>query len=230
MDLHALLGDDADGLLEPHVEGHRQGGPAPPRPGLPRPVPGADGPHRPRCCATSAASTTTAGWPAPATCRSCPVDQGIEHSAAASFAPNPIYFDPANICRLAVEGGCNAVASTFGVLGRGQPPVRPQDPLHREAQPQRAAHVPEPVRPDHVRLGEGGLRPRRGRGRRHDLLRLRASRPARSRRCRRPSRRPTTSGMFTVLWCYLRNSAFKTERADYHAVGRPHRPGQPPRA
>ena len=45
-----------------------------------------------------------------------PVDQGIEHSAGASFAPNPIYFDPANIVKLAIEGGCNAVASTFGVL------------------------------------------------------------------------------------------------------------------
>jgi class I fructose-bisphosphate aldolase len=46
-----------------------------------------------------------------------PVDQGIEHSAAASFAPNPKYFDPANIIELAIEGGCNAVATTFGVLG-----------------------------------------------------------------------------------------------------------------
>src|SRR5215211_9482233 len=46
-----------------------------------------------------------------------PVDQGIEHSAGASFAPNPQYFDPENIVKLAVEGGCNAVASTFGVLG-----------------------------------------------------------------------------------------------------------------
>jgi class I fructose-bisphosphate aldolase len=46
-----------------------------------------------------------------------PVDQGIEHSAGASFAPNPAYFDPANIVKLAIEGDCNAVASTFGVLG-----------------------------------------------------------------------------------------------------------------
>ena len=45
-----------------------------------------------------------------------PVDQGIEHSGGASFAPNPLYFDPENIVRLAIEGGCNAVASTFGVL------------------------------------------------------------------------------------------------------------------
>src|SRR5438045_1315478 len=50
-------------------------------------------------------------------CNIFPVDQGIEHSAGASFAPNPIYFDPENIVKLAIEGGCNAVASTFGVLG-----------------------------------------------------------------------------------------------------------------
>ena len=49
-----------------------------------------------------------------------PVDQGIEHSAAASFAKNPAYFDPENIVKLAIEGGCNAVASTFGVLGIGR--------------------------------------------------------------------------------------------------------------
>ena len=55
-----------------------------------------------------------------------PVDQGVEHSAAASFAPNPIYFDPENIIKLALEGGCNAVASTLGVLGRwpGNTPTR----------------------------------------------------------------------------------------------------------
>src|SRR5215217_8639102 len=50
-------------------------------------------------------------------CSIFPVDQGIEHSAGASFAPNPIYFDPENIIRLAIEGGCNGVASTYGVLG-----------------------------------------------------------------------------------------------------------------
>ena len=55
--------------------------------------------------------------PALATFRFFPVDQGIEHSAGASFAPNPQYFDPENIIKLAIEGGCNAVASTFGVLG-----------------------------------------------------------------------------------------------------------------
>lgn len=57
------------------------------------------------------------GWLAPVTVQFFPVDQGIEHSAGASFAPNPIYFDPENIVKLAIEAGCNGVASTFGVLG-----------------------------------------------------------------------------------------------------------------
>ena len=58
-------------------------------------------------------------WPSGGTgyCSIFPVDQGIEHSAGASFAPNPIYFDPENIVKLAIESGCNGVASTFGVLG-----------------------------------------------------------------------------------------------------------------
>ncbi len=74
-----------------------------------------------------------------------PVDQGIEHSAGASFAPNPQYFDPANIVKLAIEGGCNAVASTFGVLGVGGAKVRAQDPIHRKDQSQRAAYVAEQI-------------------------------------------------------------------------------------
>ena len=80
-----------------------------------------------------------------------PVDQGIEHSAGASFAKNPAYFDPENIVKLAIEGGCNAVASTLGVLGIGGAQVRAPDPLHREDQPQRVPHLPEQVRPDPVR-------------------------------------------------------------------------------
>ena len=102
-----------------------------------------------------------------------PVDQGIEHSAGASFAPNPIYFDPENIVRLAIEGGCNAVASTVGVLGAVVAQVRAQAPVHRQAQPQRAADLPEPVRPGRVRQRPPGVGHGRGRRRRDDLLRVR---------------------------------------------------------
>src|SRR5919201_31849 len=91
-----------------------------------------------------------------------PVDQGIEHSAGASFAPNPAYFDPENIVKLAIEGGCNGVASTLGVLG---------------AVARKYAH-----RIPFILMFQQA----------HEL------------------------GMFTVLWCYLRNAAFKTKEADYH--------------
>ena len=71
------------------------------------------------CSAACSRCSTPAGWQAPGYVSILPVDQGIEHSAGASFAPNPAYFDPENIVKLAIEGGCNAVASTLGVLGVG---------------------------------------------------------------------------------------------------------------
>ncbi len=146
-----------------------------------------------------------------------PVDQGIEHSAGASFAKNPQYFDPENIVKLAIEGGCNAVASTFGVLGAVRPQVRPQDPVPRQDQPQRAPDLSQQVRPGPLRHRQGGLRHgRRGR-RRDDLLRLRAEPPARSSRSARPSRRRTS-------WAWRRSSGatcatarFKKDK-DYHVA------------
>ena len=210
MDLHALLGDDADGLLNHTSKGIAKEDLHLPGPGLPRPclVP-TD--RSPAVLRNLGRSTATAGWPAPGYLSILPVDQGIEHSAAASFAPNPLYFDPANICRLAVEGGCNAVATDVRRARRGQPPVRPQDPLHREAQPQRAAHLPEQVRPDHVRLGEARRATSARPASAPPSTSARTSRPARSRRSPTAFEEAHELGMFTVLWCYLRNSAFKTD-------------------
>ena len=143
-----------------------------------------------------------------------PVDQGIEHSAGASFAKNPDYFDPENIVKLAIEGGCNAVASTFGVPRLRRPQVRPQDPVPGQDQPQRAADLSQQGRPDPLRHGQGGVRHGRRGGRRHDLLRLRRSGPA-DRRDRQAFAQAHELGMATVLWCYLRNNAFKKDK-DYH--------------
>ena len=67
-----------------------------------------------------------------------PVDQGIEHSGAASFAPNPDYFDPLNLVELAMAGGCNAVATTLGVLGVAS--LRPSHSVHRQVESQSDAH------------------------------------------------------------------------------------------
>ena len=157
-----------------------------------------------------------------------PVDQGIEHSAGASFAPNPMYFDPEKIVELAIEGGCNAVASTFGVLGAVARQVRAQDPVHRQAQPQRAADLPEQVRPGHVRERRAGVGDGRGRRRRDDLLRQRARARARSSRSAQAFAEAHELGMVTVLWCYLRNPAFKTDDG-LPRRGRPDRAGQSPR-
>lgn len=144
-----------------------------------------------------------------------PVDQGIEHSAGASFAPNPIYFDPENIVRLAVEGGCNAVASTLGVLG---------------VVSRRYAHkIPFIVKFNHNELLTYPNK--------HDQrLFARVEQAAdmgavgvgatiyfgsdeSTRQIEEVSEafyRAHQLGMFTVLWCYLRNSEFKKGNIDYH--------------
>ncbi len=80
-----------------------------------------------------------------------PVDQGVEHSGGASFAPNPIYFDPDNIVKLAIEGGCNAVASTLGVLSSVAASLCAQDSLHRQNQPQRNTDLSQHLRSDAIR-------------------------------------------------------------------------------
>ena len=145
-----------------------------------------------------------------------PVDQGIEHSAGASFAPNPIYFDPANICELAIEGGCNAVASTLGVLGSVARSLRPQDPLHPEVQPQRAADHPNtfdqtPFASINQAFDMGcvGVGATIYWGSEESNRQLQEISVA--------FEQAHALGMFTVLWCYLRSKAFKVDGVDYHA-------------
>ncbi|HEY2332240.1 MAG TPA: class I fructose-bisphosphate aldolase [Acidimicrobiales bacterium] len=143
-----------------------------------------------------------------------PVDQGIEHSAAASFAPNPAYFDPKNIVELAIEGGCNAVASTFGVLG---------------ALSRRYAHkIPFIVKMNHaemltypnvgdqvmfgsvaqaVELGAAGVGATIYFGAEESMRQLQEVSAA--------FQEAHEAGLFTVLWCYVRNSAFKVDGVNY---------------
>ena len=149
-----------------------------------------------------------------------PVDQGIEHTAAASFAPNPAYFDPENIVKLAIEGGCNAVASTVGVLGAVDvAQVRAQDPVHREDQPQRVPDATRTsVRPDHVRLGAAGLRPRRRRASARRSTSAPTSRAARSSGDRDARLRggPQASGCSPSCGATCATDAFKVDGVDYH--------------
>ena len=106
-----------------------------------------------------------------------PVDQGIEHSAAASFAKNPAYFDPANLCELALAGGCSAIATTLGVLGAVSRRYAHQIPFIVKLNHNDFLHYPNTY--DQVMFGSvaAGLRPGCGRGRGHHLLRLGGGRP-----------------------------------------------------
>jgi class I fructose-bisphosphate aldolase len=145
-----------------------------------------------------------------------PVDQGIEHSAGASFSPNPIYFDPENIIKLAIEGGCNAVASTFGVLSS----------LSRKY----AHKIPFLVKVNHNELLSLPMQ--------YDQILFGSMREAWNLGAvavgatvyfgADTSNRQIVEiaeafeyahelGMATVLWCYLRNPGFKKDGVDYHS-------------
>lgn len=144
-----------------------------------------------------------------------PVDQGIEHTAAASFAPNPLYFDPENIIRLAIEGGCNAVATTFGALA---------------ACSRRYAHrIPFLVKLNHNELLTypnkydqimyGSVEEAWNLGATAVGATIYFGSPESTRQIVEVSRafeRAHALGMVTVLWCYLRNEAFKKDGVDYH--------------
>ncbi|WP_370326695.1 class I fructose-bisphosphate aldolase [Euzebya sp.] len=146
-----------------------------------------------------------------------PVDQGIEHSAGASFAPNPAYFDPENIIRLAVEGGCNAVASTFGVLGATSRRWAHKIPFivklnHNEllTHPNSYDQISFGTVQQAYDMGAAGVGATIYFGSEESNRQLIevAHDFAEAHRL----------GMFTVLWCYLRNSAFKVDGTDYHTA------------
>jgi fructose-bisphosphate aldolase, class I len=144
-----------------------------------------------------------------------PVDQGIEHSAGASFAPNPQYFDPENIVRLAIEGGCNAVASTFGVLGAVARKYAHRIPFlvkinHNE-------FLTYPNKYDQIMFGS--LKEARDQGAVAVGATIYFGSAESSRQIIEVSQAFAMAhelGMATVLWCYLRNSAFKVGSTDYH--------------
>jgi len=146
-----------------------------------------------------------------------PVDQGIEHSAGASFAPNPEYFDPENIVRLAIEGGCNGVASTFGVLGAVARKYAHKIPFivkinHNEL-------LTYPNKFDQVMFGTVDQAFNMG------ALAVGATIYFGSEESTRQITEVSEAfayahelGMATILWCYLRNPAFKTPEGDMHTA------------
>ncbi len=144
-----------------------------------------------------------------------PVDQGIEHSAGASFAANPIYFDPENIVKLAIEGGCNAVASTFGVLGSVARKYAHKIPFivkinHNE-------FLSYPNRHDQILFGT--IKEAYELGATAVGATIYFGSPESNRQIIEIAQAFEIAhevGMATVLWCYLRNPAFKKDGIDYH--------------
>src|SRR5215471_11181511 len=144
-----------------------------------------------------------------------PVDQGVEHSAGASFAPNPMYFDPENIVKLAIEGGCNAVASTLGVLGAVARKYAHKIPFLLKFNHNEFLSYPNSF--DQIRFANIKQAFEMG------ATGVGATIYFGSEESKRQLQEVTEMfhqahelGMFTVLWCYLRNAAFKTKDADYH--------------
>jgi class I fructose-bisphosphate aldolase len=146
-----------------------------------------------------------------------PVDQGIEHSAGASFAPNPAYFDPENIVKLAIEGGCNAVASTLGVLGSVARKYAHRIPFMLKFNHNEFLSYPNSY--DQIRFAS--IKQAFDMG----AMAVGATIYFGSEESKRQLQEVTEMfqqahelGMCTVLWCYLRNAAFKTKDIDYHVA------------
>ena len=145
-----------------------------------------------------------------------PVDQGVEHTAGASFAPNPLYFDPENIVRLAVEGGCNAVASTFGVLGAVARKYAHKIPFIVKINHNELLSYPNTY--DQVLFGT--VRDAWNMGAAAVGATIYFGSPESRRQLVEIARAFDLAhelGMATILWCYLRNEGFRKEGADYHA-------------
>jgi len=143
-----------------------------------------------------------------------PVDQGIEHSGGASFAPNPIYFDPENIVKLAIEGGCNAVASTLGVLASVARKYAHKIPFLLKINHNEILSYPNAYDQklfasveEAFNLGAAGVG-----------ATIYFGSPESRRQIEEVSKafeKAHSLGMFTVLWCYLRNNAFKVDGVNY---------------
>jgi class I fructose-bisphosphate aldolase len=146
-----------------------------------------------------------------------PVDQGIEHSAGASFAPNPEYFDPENIVKLAIEGGCNAVASTLGVLGMVARKYAPKIPMilklnHNEllTYPNKFDQIMFAGIEQAVDLGAAAVGATIYFGSDESGRQIIEVSEA--------FQYAHELGLATILWCYLRNPDFKTKEKDFHVA------------
>jgi fructose-bisphosphate aldolase, class I len=150
-------------------------------------------------------------------CSIFPVDQGIEHSGGSAFAPNPIYFDPENIIKLAIEGGCNGVASTYGVLGIMSRKYAHKIPFivkinHNEflSMPNRFDQTMFGTIKSAWNMGAVAVGATIYWGSAESARQLKETAEA--------FEYAHELGMTTILWCYLRNNSFKVEGVDYHTA------------
>lgn len=144
-----------------------------------------------------------------------PVDQGIEHSAGASFAPNPIYFDPENIVKLAIEGGCNGVASTFGVLASCARKYAHKIPFIVKLNHNEFLSYPN----TYNQIEFGSVDEAWNMGATAVGATIYFGSPESEQQIidiARAFERAHELGMPTILWCYLRNNGFKKDGVDYH--------------
>src|SRR6476646_8375047 len=145
-----------------------------------------------------------------------PVDQGIEHSAGASFAPNPEYFDPANIIKLAIEGGCNAVASTFGVLGSVARKYAHKIPFIVKINHNELLTLPNKF--DQILFGTVKEAHNLGAVAVGATIYFGSDESTRQiTEISEAFAQAHELGMACILWCYLRNPKFKTPEGDMHA-------------
>ena len=144
-----------------------------------------------------------------------PVDQGIEHSAAASFAKNPAYFDPANLVELAIEGGASAIATTLGGLGIVARRYAHKIPFIVKLNHNDVLHYPTTY--DEVMFGSVRQAAELGAVAVGATIYYGSEQSDRqNQEVRRAFKEAHEHGLFTVLWTYLRNAAFKTKDVDYH--------------
>lgn len=144
-----------------------------------------------------------------------PVDQGIEHSAGASFAVNPLYFDPENIVKLAMEGGCNAVASTVGVLGSVSRKYAHKIPFIAKVNHNELLSYPNTF--DQILFGNVDQAFQMGAVAVGATIYFGSEESSRQiQEISEVFSHAHSLGLATILWAYLRNPAFKQDEADYH--------------
>ncbi len=150
-------------------------------------------------------------------CSIFPVDQGIEHSGGSAFAPNPIYFDPENIIKLAMEAGCNGVASTFGVLGIMSRKYAHKIPFIVKINHNELLSIPN--RFDQTMYGTVKSAWNMGATAIGATVYWGSEESSRQlKEVAEAFEMAHEMGMATILWCYLRNNSFKVDGVDYHAA------------